>query len=56
MTVRTPDGRTETLRARYAVGCDGGRSFVRKAAEIDFPGTDESLTGVPFGRRTEPPQ
>jgi 2-polyprenyl-6-methoxyphenol hydroxylase-like FAD-dependent oxidoreductase len=28
----------ERLRARYLVGCDGGRSLVRKAAGIDFPG------------------
>ncbi|MGY2011488.1 FAD-dependent monooxygenase [Nocardia gipuzkoensis] len=27
------------LRARYLVGCDGGRSVVRKAAGFDFPGT-----------------
>lgn len=26
------------LRARYAVGCDGGTSVVRKAAGIEFPG------------------
>ncbi len=26
------------LRARYLVGCDGGRSLVRKAAGIGFPG------------------
>src|SRR4051812_29251274 len=26
-----------TLRARYLVGCDGGRSLVRKEAGIDFP-------------------
>ncbi len=26
------------LRARYLVGCDGGRSLVRKAAGIAFPG------------------
>ncbi|MFB6555362.1 FAD-dependent monooxygenase [Streptomyces sp. NPDC056405] len=29
----------ETVRARYLVGCDGGRSTVRKAAGFDFPGT-----------------
>lgn len=28
----------ERVRARYVVGCDGGRSLVRKAAGIDFPG------------------
>ena len=29
-----------SLRAEYLVGCDGGRSLVRKAAGIDFPGLD----------------
>ncbi|MFF3763079.1 monooxygenase [Streptomyces sp. NPDC001922] len=43
--VRGPRG-TETLRARYLVGCDGARSAVREAAGIGFPGTDETLTGV----------
>jgi len=28
-----------SLRARYLVGCDGGRSLVRKAAGIEFPGS-----------------
>ena len=31
-----------SLRAQYLVGCDGGRSVVRKAAGIAFPGTDPS--------------
>ncbi len=26
------------LRAQYLVGCDGGRSVIRKAAGIEFPG------------------
>jgi 2-polyprenyl-6-methoxyphenol hydroxylase-like FAD-dependent oxidoreductase len=30
----------ETLRARYLVGCDGGRSTVRKLLGVGFPGTD----------------
>ncbi|MFI8343914.1 FAD-dependent monooxygenase [Streptomyces sp. NPDC085639] len=41
-----PAGTPRTLRAAYLVGCDGGRSTVREAAGIDFPGTDETLTGV----------
>ena len=36
--VRTPDGAMERLAGRYLIGCDGGRSVVRKAAGIDFPG------------------
>ena len=28
----------ETVRARYLVGSDGGRSFVRQALDIGFPG------------------
>ena len=32
------------LRAEYLVGCDGGRSLVRKGAEIDFPGLDPSTS------------
>ena len=37
VTVHLADG--EALRAAYLVGCDGGRSEVRKAAGFDFPGT-----------------
>jgi 3-(3-hydroxy-phenyl)propionate hydroxylase len=33
-----------SLRAAYLVGCDGGRSVVRKAAGIDFPGWDASIS------------
>ena len=36
--VELSDGRS--LRAAYLVGCDGGRSLVRKAAGIEFPGWD----------------
>lgn len=32
------------LRARYLVGCDGGRSLVRKLAGIDFAGWDASVS------------
>ena len=33
-----------SLRAQYLVGCDGGRSLVRKNAGIDFPGWDPSIS------------
>ncbi|GFE86077.1 FAD-dependent monooxygenase [Steroidobacter agaridevorans] len=40
--VELSDG--ETLRSHYLVGCDGGRSAVRKAAAIDFPGWDPTTS------------
>ncbi|GGT26660.1 FAD-dependent monooxygenase [Streptomyces chromofuscus] len=40
--VRGPDG-VHRLRAEYLVGCDGGRSTIRKAVGFDFPGTAATL-------------
>src|SRR5438445_4680785 len=40
--VEVSDGRA--LRATYLVGCDGGRSLIRKKAGIDFPGWDPSVS------------
>jgi bifunctional hydroxylase/dehydrase len=37
-----PNG-PERLSASYLVGCDGGRSMVRKAAGFDFPGTSATM-------------
>src|SRR3954466_2227740 len=34
------------LSAQYLVGCDGGRSLVRKKAGIDFPGWDPSTSAL----------
>ena len=34
----------QLLRAEYLVGCDGGRSAVRKAAGIEFPGWDPAMS------------
>jgi 2-polyprenyl-6-methoxyphenol hydroxylase-like FAD-dependent oxidoreductase len=34
----------ESLHAKYLVGCDGGRSQVRKQAGIDFAGWDPSIS------------
>lgn len=35
----------ETFRGRWLVGCDGGRSTVRKAGGFEFVGTDPEFTG-----------
>jgi 2-polyprenyl-6-methoxyphenol hydroxylase-like FAD-dependent oxidoreductase len=40
--VELDDGRT--LRSKYLVGCDGGRSLIRKAAGIDFPGWEPAMS------------
>jgi 2-polyprenyl-6-methoxyphenol hydroxylase-like FAD-dependent oxidoreductase len=40
--VELSDGRS--LRAKYLVGCDGGRSMIRKKGGIDFPGWDPSTS------------
>jgi 3-(3-hydroxy-phenyl)propionate hydroxylase len=40
--VELSDG--ESLRAKYLIGCDGGRSLIRKAAGIEFPGWDASTS------------
>jgi 2-polyprenyl-6-methoxyphenol hydroxylase-like FAD-dependent oxidoreductase len=34
----------QSLRAAYLVGCDGGRSLVRKEAGIEFPGWDPTMS------------
>ncbi|MGY4159528.1 2-polyprenyl-6-methoxyphenol hydroxylase-like FAD-dependent oxidoreductase [Bradyrhizobium sp. USDA 4461] len=35
----------ETFHGRWLVGCDGGRSTVRKTAGLEFAGTDPEFTG-----------
>ena len=35
---------SQSLRAQYLVGCDGGRSMVRKAAGIAFPGWEPTVS------------
>jgi len=36
----------ESLRTKYLVGCDGGRSLIRKAAGIEFPGWDPTTSNL----------
>ncbi len=42
--VEVSDG--QPLRAQYLVACDGGRSVVRKAAGIEFPGWDPTKSNL----------
>jgi 2-polyprenyl-6-methoxyphenol hydroxylase-like FAD-dependent oxidoreductase len=53
--VALSDGRT--LRAKYLVGCDGGRSLVRKTAGIGFPGADPTISHlIAEAELTDPPE
>src|SRR5947199_2321280 len=36
----------QPLRTEYLVGCDGGRSVIRKAAGIEFPGWDATTSSL----------
>ena len=36
----------QSLRAQYLVGCDGGRSLIRKAAGIEFAGWDPTTSNI----------
>jgi len=63
VTVRAGEQR---IRARWLVGCDGGRSTVRKLGGFEFVGTDPEFTGysvqveltdpeqLPLGRHSTP--
>src|SRR4051794_35722078 len=42
--VELSDG--QSLRADYLVGCDGGRSLIRKAAGIEFSGWDPTTSSL----------
>jgi 2-polyprenyl-6-methoxyphenol hydroxylase-like FAD-dependent oxidoreductase len=42
--VELSDG--QSLRAKYLVGCDGGRSLIRKAAGIEFPGSEPTTSNL----------
>ncbi|SCB56769.1 3-(3-hydroxy-phenyl)propionate hydroxylase [Rhizobium aethiopicum] len=44
VTLQLSDG--SSLRAGYLVGCDGGRSLVRKLAGIGFPGSDATTSNI----------
>lgn len=54
VSVALDDGRS--LAAQYLVGCDGGRSIVRKKAGIGFPGWDPDISYLIFEAEMSGPQ
>lgn len=54
VSVSLDDGRS--LGAQYLVGCDGGRSIVRKKAGIGFPGWDPDISYLIFEAEMSGPQ
>jgi 3-(3-hydroxy-phenyl)propionate hydroxylase len=54
--VRMEDGSVEVHRGRYLIGCDGGRSIVRKEIGVSFEGFTWperfNIIGVPFDFET----
>src|SRR6201989_530257 len=54
--VELSDG--QSLRAEFLAGCDGGRSLIRKAAGIEFPGWDPTRSNLIAEAEVteEPPQ
>ena len=53
LTVGGPNG-PETIRARYVVGCDGGRSTTRRLTETSFEGTTSATRWVVIDLRNDP--
>ncbi len=47
----------QSLRAQYLVGCDGGRSLIRKLADIEFAGWDPTTSWlIAEAKTTEEPK
>lgn len=52
VTATMPDGTRRSVRGRFAIGCDGGRSFTRKAAGLALESTDFDEAWVVVDTRT----
>ncbi|KAJ9611312.1 hypothetical protein H2200_004496 [Cladophialophora chaetospira] len=55
-SVTVEAGEEQIFRCRWLVGCDGGRSVVRKATGIDFVGTEPKYTAYSIKCNFEPAQ
>ena len=54
VTVQTADGNQRTIRAKYLVGCDGGRSVTRKQMDVTFEGRSSSTRWLVIDVRNDP--
>lgn len=52
VTVTMPDATRRSVRGRFAIGCDGGRSFTRKAAGLELDSADFDEAWVVVDTRT----
>jgi 3-(3-hydroxy-phenyl)propionate hydroxylase len=53
-TVELGDGTQTTVRARYLVGCDGGRSITRKSMGVSFEGQSSPTRFLVIDVRNDP--
>ena len=53
-TVELADGTQKTIRARYLVGCDGGRSITRKSMGVSFDGQSSPTRFLVIDVRNDP--
>ena len=53
-TVELADGTRTTIRARYLVGCDGGRSITRKSMGVSFEGQSSPTRFLVIDVRNDP--
>jgi 3-(3-hydroxy-phenyl)propionate hydroxylase len=53
-TVELGDGTQKTIRAKYLVGCDGGRSITRKSMGVSFEGQSSPTRFLVIDVRNDP--
>ena len=53
-TIELGDGTQKTIRARYLVGCDGGRSITRKSMGVSFEGQSSPTRFLVIDVRNDP--
>lgn len=53
-TTRTAEGEEQSIKAKFIVGCDGGRSTVRKQINVSFDGKTDSTRWVVIDLANDP--